>query len=314
MTQSQSIHMNRLRRLNFKRSTVQRNINGWLFISPWVIGFLALTLYPMLASLYYSFTDYNIIQAPNWIGLDNYIKILTADPLFWISVRNTLYYVALFVPLTIIASVMIAMLLNTNVRGQSIFRTAVFLPSIVPEIVTGLLWFWMLNPQFGFANMLLEFLGLPRIGWFGDPAWSKPSLILIGLWGLGGSMVIYLAALQDIPEQLYEAAEIDGAGVWAKSRYITLPMLTPTIFFNLVLGIINAFQVFTSAFIISKGSGGPVDSTLFYSLHLYRNAFAYLKMGYASALAWVLFLLVLMITLVVFKSSGRWVFYSGDSN
>ena len=314
MLQSPALNQHLLGRLRINPSIIRRNVNGWLFVSPWMIGFLALTLFPMLSSLYYSFTDYNIIQAPRWLGLNNYIDLVTKDPLFWISVRNTAYYVIFFVPINITLSVFIAILLNKRVRGRAFFRTAVFLPSIVPEIVTGLLWFWMLNPQFGFANSFLNFLGLPSIGWLTNPLWSKPSLILVGLWGLGGSMVIYLAALQDIPDHLYEAAEIDGAGELAKTRHITLPLLTPTIFFNLVLGIINAFQIFTSAFIISKGSGGPVDSTLFYSLLLYRNAFAYLKMGYASAMAWLLFLLVLVITLVVFRTSGRWVFYSGDSD
>ncbi|MBZ0296033.1 MAG: sugar ABC transporter permease [Anaerolineae bacterium] len=314
MAQSQTMSKSHFSRLAFKRSTIQRNINGWLFISPWLVGFLTLTLYPMLSSLYYSFTDYNVIQQPNWIGFNNYVRLLTNDPTFWTSVGNTLYYVALFVPLTVIFSIAIAMLLNTNVRGRSIFRTAVFLPSMVPEIVTGLLWFWMLNPQFGFANTLLKFLGIPTIGWLSDPAWSKPSLVLIGLWGLGGSMVIYLAALQDIPEHLYEAADIDGAGVWTRTRYITLPLLTPTILFNLVLGIINAFQTFTSVFVITKGTGGPIDSTLFYGLILYRNAFTYLKMGYASAMAWLLFLVIVLITAVIFWTSRRWVFYSGDAS
>lgn len=314
MAQSQSLPSNRWSRVHLKSSVVRRNINGWLFISPWLVGFFSLTLYPMLSSLYYSFTDYNVIQPPDWVGFGNYVRLLTEDPVFWTSVGNTLYYVALYVPLTIVCSIAIAMLLNTDVRGRSLFRTAVFLPSMVPEIVTGLLWFWMLNPQFGFANTFLQLLGLPTIGWLSDPAWSKPSLVLIGLWGLGGSMVIYLAALQDIPEHLYEAAEIDGAGIWTKTRHITLPLLTPTILFNLVLGVINAFQTFTSVFVITKGTGGPIDSTLFYGLVLYRNAFTYLKMGYASAMAWLLFLIIMTVTGVIFWTSRRWVFYSGDAS
>lgn len=294
-------------------SVIRNNINGWLFISPWLIGFLLLTLYPALASLYYSFTDYNIIKPAQWVGLSNYIDLVTRDPLFWIAIGNTLIYVVLAVPLTILFSVGIAMLLNQPVRGKAFYRAVVFLPTIVPEIVTGLLWIWILHPQFGALNNLLKLVGINGPGWLGDPLWSKPALVLIGLWGLGNSVIIYLAALQDVPQALYEAAEIDGAGAWAKTRYVTLPMITPTIFFNLVLGIIFGLQTFTSAFIITRGTGGPVDSTLFYGLLIYRNAFSYLKMGYASAMSWLLFLVILGITLVVFKTSGRWVFYSGDS-
>lgn len=294
-------------------AVVRSNINGWLFISPWLIGFLLLTLYPALASLYYSFTDYNIIKPAQWVGLSNYIDLVTRDPLFWIAIGNTLIYVVLSVPLTILLSVGIAILLNQPVRGKAFYRAVVFLPTTVPEIVTGLLWIWILHPQFGALNNLLKLVGIDGPGWLGDPLWSKPALVLIGLWGLGNSVMIYLAALQDVPQTLYEAAEIDGAGAWAKTRYVTLPMITPTIFFNLVLGIIFGLQTFTSAFIITRGTGGPVDSTLFYGLLIYRNAFSYLKMGYASAMSWLLFLVILGITLVVFKTSGRWVFYSGDS-
>ena len=300
-------------RRRWSSTAIRNNLNGWLFVSPWVIGFLVLTLYPSLSSLYYSFTNYNIIQPAQWVGLENYRLIFTSDPLFLTAVRNTLFYVLLHVPLTIIVSLGIAMLLNINLRGQALYRTLIFLPSVVPEIVVGLLWSWMLNPQFGVSNIILKALGLPSIGWLTDPSWSKPALVMIGLWGVGNSIVIYLAALQDVPEHLYEAASIDGASVWAKTRYITLPMITPTILFNLILGIIYGIQTFTNAFIISKGTGGPVDSTTFYGLLIYRNAFSYLKMGYASAMAWLLFVVILIITLVVFKTSGRWVFYSGDT-
>jgi multiple sugar transport system permease protein len=302
--------------LPFRRvnsTVIRNNINGWLFISPWVIGFLLLTAYPLVSSLYYSFTNYTVIKPPEWVGLSNYIELFTRDPLFWTAIRNSLFFVALYVPLSIVLGVGVAMLLNLPVRGKAIYRTLVFLPSIVPEIVTGLLWIWIFHPQFGAINNLLKLGGMSGPGWLSDPMWSKPALVIISLWGLGSSVVIYLAALQDVPEQLYEAAAIDGAGPLANMRHITLPMITPTILFNLVLGIISGLQTFTSAFIITKGTGGPVDSTLFYGLLIYRNAFSYLKMGYASAMSWILFLVILTITLIVFKTSGRWVFYGGDA-
>ena len=301
------------RGLRLNSSVIRNNINGWLFISPWLIGFLLLTAYPLVSSLYYSFTSYTVIKPPEWVGLTNYIELFTRDPLFWTAIRNSLFFVALYVPLSIVLGVSVAMLLNMQVRGKAIYRTLVFLPSIVPEIVTGLLWIWIFHPQFGAINNLLKLGGVSGPGWLSDPMWSKPALVIISLWGLGSGVVIYLAALQDVPEQLYEAAAIDGAGPLANMRHITLPMITPTILFNLVLGIISGLQTFTNAFIITKGSGGPVDSTLFYGLLIYRNAFSYLKMGYASAMSWILFLVILTITLVVFRTSGRWVFYGGDS-
>ncbi len=294
-------------------TVIRNNINGWLFISPWLIGFLLLTAYPLVSSLYYSFTSYTVIKPPEWVGLTNYIELFTRDPLFWTAIRNSLFFVALYVPLSIFLGVSVAMLLNMPVRGKAIYRTLVFLPSIVPEIVTGLLWIWIFHPQFGAVNNLLKLGGVAGPGWLSDPMWSKPALVIISLWGLGSSVVIYLAALQDVPEHLYEAAAIDGAGPLANMRFITLPMITPTILFNLVLGIISGLQTFTNAFIITKGSGGPVDSTLFYGLLIYRNAFSYLKMGYASAMSWILFLVILTITMIVFKTSGRWVFYGGDT-
>lgn len=298
----------RNRRMN---PLVARNlINGLLFISPWLVGLLLFTIYPVLASFYYSFTQYDIVSPPRWIGLDNYIEAFTTDPLFYRAVGNTLWYALVALPLYMVVAVGVSLLLNMQVRGLAIYRTLFFLPSIVPEIASAMLWGWMLNPQFGLVNQLMKGVGLPSLGWLSDPTWSKPALIVIGLWGFGGSMVIYLAALQDISEQLYEAAEIDGAGSWAKTRHITLPMLTPTIFFNLVLGLIGTFQYFTTAFVLT--SGGPAGSTTFYALLIYNNAFRYFKMGYASALAWLLFAFVLLLTLVIFKTSGRWVYYEGE--
>jgi multiple sugar transport system permease protein len=291
----------------------QRNlISGLLFISPWLVGVLIFTIYPIVASFYYSLTSYDVISAPRFIGIENYLNAFTSDPIFFQAIGNTLFYALIFLPLSMLVAVSVALLLNLQVRGLTIYRTLFFLPSIVPEIASAMLWGWILNPQFGLVNALLKALGIPTVGWLSDPNWSKPALILIGLWGFGGSMVIYLAALQDIPQQLYEAAEMDGAGAIAKTWNVTLPMLTPTIFFNLVLGLIGTFQYFTTAFVVTGGSGGPAGSTTFYAMLIYNNAFRYFKMGYASALAWMLFAFVFVLTWVIFKTSGRWVYYEGE--
>jgi len=288
-----------------------RNLrNGLLFISPWLVGLAVFTVYPILASLYFSFTQYDVVSSPRFIGLDNYVEAFTNDPLFYKAVGNTLSYALLALPLNMLVAVGVSLLLNMQVRGLALFRTVFFLPSIVPDIAAALLWGWLLNPQFGLVNALLKSVGLPALGWLADPTWAKPALVLIGLWGFGGSMVIYLAALQDIPQHLYEAAEIDGAGTWAKTRHVTLPMLTPTIFFNLVLGLIGTFQYFTTAFVLTNG--GPAGATTFYALLIYNNAFRYFKMGYASALSWLLFAFIFGLTWVIFKTSGRWVYYEGE--
>ncbi|MCL6511814.1 MAG: sugar ABC transporter permease [Anaerolineae bacterium] len=302
------------RTIRMGRMTRHNLLMGLLFISPWLIGFLILTLYPIVASAYYSLTRYDAISPPEFVGLGNYVDLFTKNPLFWQAVGNTVYYAAIAIPLNICIAIGVALLLNMEVRGRSIYRTIFFLPSIVPDIAAAMLWAWILNPQFGLANAMLKALGLPTIGWLTDPDWSKPSLILINAWAFGGSVVIFLAALQDIPRQLYEAADLDGANAWVRTRYITLPMLTPVIFFNLINGIIGAFQYFTNAYVITGGQGGPAGSTTFYSLLLYRNAFSYFKMGYASAMAWILFAAVFVMTLLLFKSSGRWVYYEGGDN
>jgi len=291
--------------------SVRRDLrNGLLFVSPWLLGLLIFTLYPIVASFYYSFTTYDIISPPVFVGLTNYKDLLTNDPLFWKAVGNTLYYVAIAVPLNLLVALSVALLLNLKVRGMVFYRTLFYLPSIVPDVAAALLWGWILNSQFGLANAFLRSLGLPTVGWFTDPAWSKPALILIGLWSVGGAMVIFLAALQDIPEYLYEAADLDGATALSKTWHITLPMLTPTIFFNLILGMIGAFQYFTTAFVLTNG--GPVSSTLFYSLLLYSNAFRYFKMGYGSAMAWLLVAFIFLLTWIVFKTANRWVYYEGE--
>jgi multiple sugar transport system permease protein len=284
--------------------------NGLLFTSPWLVGLLVFTIYPIVASMYFSLTDYSVLRAPRWVGLANYVQLFAEDRLFPKSMFNTLYYAALALPLGIVGSVALALLLNRKLLGMSVYRTVFYLPNILPTIAMSVLWIWLLNPNYGLFNSILQSLGLPGVPWLTSPTWSKPSFVIMGLWGIGGSMVIYLAGLQDIPEHLYEAADLDGATSLQKVRHVTLPMLTPTIFFNLVMGLIGVFSFFTQAYVMTHG--GPVDSTLFYMLYLYQNAFVYFKMGYASAMAWILFVIVVSLTLLVFKSSGRWVYYGGS--
>jgi multiple sugar transport system permease protein len=289
--------------------TLRNTASGLFFVSPWLLGLLALTIYPLAASAYYSFTEYGIVDAPKWIGLANYRELFTTYHLFRIALGNTLYFAAVDIPLATILAIGLALLLNVKVKGMAFYRTLFYMPSIVPTVASAMLWLWILNPQYGLANEVLRQLGLPTLGWIASPQWSKPSLILMDLWGAGSAVVIYLAGLQDIPENLYEAAELDGAGSLRKTWHVTLPMLTPVIFFNLVMSLIGTFQYFTQAYVMTRG--GPLDSTLFYALLIYRNAFFYFKMGFASAMSWILFLIVLVLTLVLFRSSDRWVYYGG---
>lgn len=292
------------------RARLRRNrIVGWLFISPWVIGFLAFALYPFFASLYYSFTDYNILAPPQWIGLQNYQQMVQ-DPLFWQSLYNTLYYTVIFVPVSTVAAIAIAMLLNQRVRGQTIYRTLFYLPSVVPLVASSVLWLWLFNPSFGFIDAFLRALDLPAPGWLYSENWVKPSLILMSLWGIGQPIVIYLAGLQGVPQDLYEAAHLEGANGWQRTWAITLPMISPVILFNVVLGMIGAFQYFTQAYVMTQG--GPDNSSMFFALYLYQNAFQYLHLGYASAMAWLLFVVILIATLLVFRSSARWVYYGNE--
>ncbi len=295
------------------RSTNQRakqNLVGYLFISPWLVGFLAFTAWPFLSSIYLSFTRYNIVSAPKWVGGANYRMLLTQDELFWKSAWVTLRYAALSVPIAIVIGVILALLLNSNVKGIAVFRTVFFLPSIVPTVATSVLFIWLLNPNIGLINRMLALVGIDGPAWLNTSPWAFYSLVMMALWGVGGSMVIYLAGLKDIPVYLYEAATIDGANASRKMRHITLPMLTPVIFFNLVMGIVGAFQTFTQAYVMTPG-GGPQDSTYFYSLYLYNRAWKYLDMGYASAMAWMLFLVIVVLTALVFRTQKRWVHYDG---
>jgi len=294
--------------------TDRRNLrNGLLFASPYIIGFLAFTLYPLIASIYYSMCQYNVIKPPVFIGIENFRTLFFEDPLFWKSLYNTLFFTAFSVPLGLCFSIGLALLLNQKVRAMSVYRTVFFLPTIVPIVASAMLWLWVLNPESGLINGIIrQFLGVDGPGWIANEKWSKPSLILMSLWGVGGAMVIFLAGLAEVPQSLYEVADIDGAGRWAKFRHVTLPMLTPTILFNLVMGLIGAFQYFTQVYVMTGGRGGPVDSTMLYALYLYRNSFYYLRMGYASAMAWLLFVVILASTLLVLVTSKRWVHYYGE--
>lgn len=283
-------------------------VDGYLFISPWIIGFVLLVAGPMIASLVLALMRWDLFSPPQWVGLRNFTQ-LGRDPLVRISLWNTAFYTFLSVPLNLIFALATALLLNQQIRFQSLFRTFFYLPSILPAVASAVLWLWMLNPDVGLANALLQRLGLPESQWLFSPRTSKPTFILMGLWGVGNTMVVFLAGLQGIPQTLYEVAEIDGANWWQRFRVVTIPMLSPVILFNLILGIIGSFQVFTSAFLLTNG--GPQNSTLFVVLYLYRLAFEQFNMGYASALAWLLFVIILIFTLIQLRLSKTWVYYEG---
>jgi multiple sugar transport system permease protein len=294
------------------RSPLRRReaIAGLLFTAPWILSLLLFTAYPVLASGYFSFTEYNVIQPPEWIGLENYRSMLD-DQAVGIAVRNSFYYALISVPLSLVASLVLALILNLGARGIGFYRTLFYLPTLAPPVVGVIVFMLMFSPANGLVNELLHAIGLPTPGWLSDPAWSKPTLIIMSLWGLGASALIFLAGLQEIPKSLLEAAQIDGAGIWARFRHITIPLLSPVILFNLVMGVIGSFQVFTSAFVVGGTEGGPLDSTLMYVVLIYRSAFRYFEMGYASALSVMLFLAVAVLTAIIFLFSKRWVFYAG---
>lgn len=285
---------------------------GYLFVLPWLLSLLIFTLYPLLATVYLSFTDYSIVETPEWIGPTNYIEMFTTDPSFWPAVYNSAFYALLSVPLGLVASLAVAIVLNLRAAGIGLYRTLFYLPSVVPPIVSTLVFVVMFEPQSGLINTLLRNIGLPAPAWFSDPLWAKPGLVILSLWGIGASTMIFLAGLQDIPQTLLEAAEIDGAGPWKKFQHITLPLLTPVILFNLVMGVIYSFQVFTQALVIGGTTGKPLESTLMFIVFIYRSAFRYFKMGYASGMAIVLFVVVLTLTLLIFQTARAWVFYEGE--
>ena len=283
----------------------------YLFIGLAAIGFLAFQALPIGASAYLSLTDSKLVGTAKWLGVQNYIQI-GQDPLFWQSLKVTTLYALITVPLGLLISLLLAMLMNQKIRGVRIFRTVYYLPAVISGVAVSLLWRWIYNPEFGIFNVILKFIGIQGPNWLVDSNWALPSLMLMSLWGIGGGIVIYLAGLQGIPTELYEAVEIDGGGGWAKFLNITIPMISSVIFFNLVTGVIWAFQEFTRVYVMT--SGGPSNATLFYGLYLYRNAFKYFEMGYASALAWVLLVVILGLTLIVFKSAKWWVYYENQGN
>jgi multiple sugar transport system permease protein len=287
---------------------------GLLFVSPWIVGFLAFFLYPFLATLYYSFTNFNGVGNAHIIGFANYYALFH-DSLFRTSLFNTLYYTVFELPLSTVVALGLALLLNMNVRGRSIYRTIFYIPSIVPLVASCMIFVWIFNPTNGIVNSLLNGLHIPGPSWFFSIAWSKPSFILLGLWGLGQPMVIYLAGLQGVPKELYEVAALEGAGPWQRLRDVTIPMISPIILFNVVLQLVLCVSYFTQAQVIeSQDVGGPGTSTWFFVQYLYEQAFQFLKFGYASAMGFFLFLITGIVTVVLFKSSSRWVYYAGEQN
>jgi multiple sugar transport system permease protein len=291
-------------------------VSSYVFISPWLIGFVFLTLGPMIASFYFSFSDYNIISSPKWVGFQNYIDLFQ-DELFWQSVKVTLYFALLALPSGLIFGFVLAVLLNQDIPFVKIWRTIYFLPSVIAGVSVTVLWLMVFNPHSGILNNILEAFGINNPpGWLWDPDWAIPSLVIMGLWGVGHTMIIYLAGLQGVPTDLYDAAKVDGATALRRFWHVTIPMMSPVIFYNLVLGLIGTFSYFTQAYVASTSTGGaigdPLRSTLFYNLYLYQNAFSYFEMGYASAMAWILFLIILGLTLMIFKSSSLWVYYEGE--
>lgn len=316
----------------------KRQLLGLMFTGPWILGFLVFALYPVIASFYYSLCDYNVFDPPVFNGGRNYVELVCEDKLFWRSLWNTAYFMFFAIPITMLTALVLAMLLNIKVRGQAFYRTVFFLPSIVPIVASTVLWLWILNPRYGVANKILgpvspwmqacwdalrgtliswgvSAASIPELrfppGWLSNEYWSKPGLILMSVWGVGNNMILYLAGLQEVPKELYEAAEIDGASAWKRTWHITLPMISPILFFTLVMGMIGTFQYFTQAFIMTDGGGGPNDSTLFYAMYLFNNAFIYFKMGYASAMAWILFVLIVICTALTFRLTRGRVYYAG---
>lgn len=296
-----------LKRPVLTRRRLKQTLEGYLFISPWILGFIFFTGGPVVASLGLSFFNWKLIRPPRFVGLENYTTMFTEDPLFWKSLQVTLTYVVIAVPLQIAFALFLAVLLNQRVRMIALFRTVFYLPSVVSGVAVSVIWLWLYQPELGLLNDLLSRVGIKGPAWLVSERWALPALIGMSLWTVGGAMIIFLAALQDVPEHLYEAAALDGAGEWAKFRHVTLPMLSPVIFFNLILGMIAAFQVFTQPYVMTRG--GPLNATMFYALYLYLNAFEFLKMGYAAALAWIMFLIIMAFTLLQFRLARRWVHY-----
>jgi len=304
-----------------------------LFASPWFVGFCVFMLYPLLASIYFSFCDYSVLRKPVWIGMTNY-RDLIHDSVFWTGLSNTAVYALMALPFGMLVAISLALLLNAKVRGMTVYRTIFFLPSLVPTIPLAVLWLWVFNGEHGILNEFIKhiplvtlhlrhtigpaWLHLPTLSvtylngpnWLSDTMWSKPALALMAVWGAGNAMVIYLAGLQDVPREMYEAAELDGAGWWARTRHVTLPFLSPVILFNGIMGIIGTLQIFAEPYVMFPG-GSPARSTYFYTMYLFDNAFLYHKMGYACAMGWIMFLIILALTLIALRLSERHVHYQG---
>lgn len=293
------------------RAVRDRTPLGIAFVSPWLLGFLVLTLGPVLVTFYLSLTEYRVLTPPRFIGFENYTALLTDKEYFWPALGNTLF-LFLELPIALILGLALALLLDQKVKGMTFYRTVLYLPSIVPYVASALLWRWLLNPEYGLINQSLRSLHIAGPTWLQSPIWSKPAIILADLWGVGGSMIIYLAALQDVSPSLHEAAELDGAKGFGKLWHVTIPAISPVILFNAIMGMIGTFQYFAQAFIMTDGKGGPDKSTLFYALQLYKDAFETFRMGQASAMAWMLFVITLIATAVLFRTSARWVYYEEE--
>jgi multiple sugar transport system permease protein len=303
------------------RST-RDTLRAYLFVLPWILSLLVFTSYPIVASFYFSFTRYTVLNPPQWIGAENFITMFSRDPLYWRAVWNTAYFALISVPLTLLVALGLALLLNTRSSGISFYRTIYYLPGMMPAVAAAMVWYVLLDPRWGLINQGLGLFGISPLGWLRSADWSKPALIIIAVWsGAGVPMLIFLAGLKEIPASLLEAATIDGANAMQRLFRVVLPLLTPTIFFNLILGVINSFQVFTLAFVASLagagGSGGgqtvgPLNSLLMYVIHLYRHGFRYYEMGYASAMAVVMFAVLVVVTLILVRTSNAWVFYEGS--
>ena len=298
------------RRFNFHMTMRRREaIMGYIFLTPWLIGFLVFLVGPMLTSIYLSMTNYKMISSPVWIGLANYERMI-ADPLVIHSLTVTIKYTAFAVPLGMITAMAVAVLLNQKIRASGIFRTVFYLPSVISGVAVALVFVWIFNYRFGLLNYFLSLVGIDGPNWLGSPRYALWAFVLMSLWGIGGNVVIYLAGLQGVPVSLIEAAIIDGASPWTRFWKITLPLLTPVVLFTMVMGVIASFQTFTQAYIMT--GGGPANATLFFLLYLYKNAFNWFEMGYASALAWLLFTIIMIVTIIMWMSSARWVYYEGE--
>jgi multiple sugar transport system permease protein len=298
------------KRIKHSPVVVKEALCGYISIAPWLIGFVVLTFIPMLSTVYYSFTQWTIMEPPIWIGLRNYIRMFTADPLFYLAIKATSLYVAMSLPIIIVFGVLLSLLLNMKIRGMNFYRTLFYIPAVISGVSIALLWTWLLQPDVGIVNTLLSYIGIEGPKWFWDPKWALVSVASMSLWKVGGSAIIYLAGLQNIPPQLYEVARIDGAGRLSIFFRITIPLLTPTLLFQLIIQMIEAFKVFTEAYVITKG--GPLKATYFYLLYFYEEGFLHFNTGYASALILFLVVIIMSMTVLVNQTSKRWVFYEGE--